>query len=289
MSDICVSRFNIPMTSDSSKAFGSFVRVTKEKSSTSAFPKNAESAFRKKSTEDSSRFRLGKLNLKEETEVPAYTEEAMTAFGKKQNTAVHITDQAFQTSGNQDGFAEDAIRAFGKKSKSRKTDTDDNEQYSRQNAPVLHNTISALINVGAEREWSSSALRTYTEKPEVALEKEDFPALGSIPSSKSTKQSNSKASFANLVKIRAEEDEKERQKRDFEEQKRKEKEKKRKEELAARKQTQALYSSAKQMIHSRSKKYEDEEEVYEKDYLDMPYKEKEDVEEEQEDYNANDE
>jgi len=301
MSDVCVSRFNIPFNDNMAKAFGSSVRSTRDKETEkekylSPFPKNAENAFRKK-TEESSRFRLGKLSLVEKnSESPAYTEEAMSAFGKKQYTAANVTDQAFQTSGNQDGFPDDAIHAFGKKSKMRKNDNDEVE-YNRPINPVLNNTISALVNVASsayekskDREWSSSALRTYTEKPEIALEKEDFPALGSVPSSKQSKSSSSKTSFANLVKIRAEEDEKERQKREIEEQKRQEKEKKRRDELAARKQTQALYSSAKQTIYSRSKKYE-EEEVYEKDELDMPYRETEDDthEEEEEEYVGNEE
>ena len=155
------------------------------------------------------RFNGGNSAFEHKRENVAFAEEALSAFGKKQNiSAGQINDPAFQNRTTRGNFSEDATAAFGKKSSKR---GDPDTQASKILGQFQHD---------AAQDWTSSALRTKTEKPSIVTlaaedefptlakkTEEEFPSLGSGKSSK-TKSSPS-MSFASLVKKRAEEDAKE--------------------------------------------------------------------------------
>ena len=215
-----------------------------------SFPKNVEPVFQTRQVELRKNFPLETVQTN-----PAFTEEAMSAFGKKQKGEFAQIDSAFQSVRKNDLFAENTFNPFGKKVPRNVYDG----EYERKFIP--ENALTAQIQSVMDSQWSSSALRKPSGKPSLMIEEaeefpalgskkieEMFPALGSKGKSKSVSTTSRnadspKVSFSTLVKKRAEEDAKLAE----EEAKRLAKEqdiaRKRQEEIENRKKMNALYTA----------------------------------------------
>ena len=205
-----------------------------------SFPKDVGPVFQTRQVEVRKNVFLEPVHVN-----PAFTEEAMSAFGKKQKGEFAQIDSAFQSVRKNDLFAENAFNPFGKK-----VPKQHDPDYERKFAPETAQAQDAS-------QWSSSALRKPSGKPSLHIEEAEefpplgskkmedmFPALGSKSLSNSSRTADSpKVSFSTLVKKRAEEDAKVAE----EEAKRLAKERdiarKRQEEIENRKKMNALYKA----------------------------------------------
>lgn len=244
------SRFQISFPHDASRAFGKHHKVQNNRD----FPTNAEAAFRSVRHDGASKAQEKPL-FESKHPNPAFTDEALSAFGKKHSATGNDIDQAFQSKNAYDNFSQDALSAFGKKS-NRKADRDaDNDAGPAPKFVDPKSLVHLVMNMLPEddgSEWTKSAFRKHTSKPLVQVEeKEQFPALGSkkmedefpaLSSGKSKAKDSPTMSFANLVKKRAEQDAKEAEEFARIEKKRLEAEKKRLDELDRIKKARKMYS-----------------------------------------------
>ena len=244
------SRFQISFPHDASRAFGKHHKVQNNRD----FPTSAETAFRSIRHEGSRAQEKPLFESKRPN--PAFTDEALSAFGKKHSATGNDIDQAFQSKNAYDNFSQDALSAFGKKS-NRKVDRDaDNDSGPAPQfvdpKSLMHLVLNALPEDDGGGEWTKSAFRKNTSKPLVQVEEqEQFPALGSkkmedefpaLSSGKSKAKDSPTVSFANLVKKRAEQDAKEAEEFARVEKKRLDAEKKRLDELDRIKKARKIYS-----------------------------------------------
>lgn len=238
------SRFQIALPNDPLKAFGKHSKIPRD------FPKTTENAFQSLHQEQP-RFRSSTTSVFESNaKNPAFTEEAMMAFGRKAQTAdVGADNAAFQPRHAQDNFDESATHAFRKKR------TEEKSSQGKTGNFVAHNSLQNVVMNALEdentNEWKESAWRKHTAKPSLKMEEEAFPQLGSkdpFPPLGSSKSSQSKlanspsVSFANLVKKRAEEEAKELEEKTLHEKRRADERKKRQDELDREKKARVLYN-----------------------------------------------
>jgi len=228
------SRFQGAFSSDPVKAFGKHV------SHSQSFPKHVDPVFQTKSAELRKNFPLETARAN-----PAFTEEAMSAFGKKQKGDFAQIDSAFQSVRKNDLFAENTFNPFGKKV---------SKQYDPES---VRNFVPENVLTADGSQWSSSALRKPSVKPALLIEEvedfpplgskkmeEMFPVLGSNSLSTTSKSANSpKVSFSNLVKKRAEEDARLAEEEAKRLAKEREITRKRQEEIDNRKKMNALYKA----------------------------------------------
>lgn len=234
------SRFQGAFSSDPVKAFGKHVPHSQ------SFPKNVEPVFQTRQVELRKNFPIEPAHTN-----PAFTEEAMSAFGKKQKGEFAQIDSAFQSVRKNDLFAENTFNPFGKKVPRNVYDGESERKF------VPENALTAQIQSVMDSQWSSSALRKPSGKPSLMIEEaEEFPALGSkkmeemFPAlgskAQSTTSHNSKSpkvSFSTLVKKRAEEDAKLAEEEAKRLAKQNEIARKRQEEIENRKKMNALYKA----------------------------------------------